>query len=225
MHYTGMAAYDVAGHKAWEPATVIVSLALGAVLGGAALAMGSGGRGMRRQLPGAFLLVLAICGHHFTAMVAVTITPDPSVLVSETAVPNSWLAVAVALASFAILLLAGAALGLDLRDRRQAEREADRLRSLANAAVEGLLVVPVTPSSVPTTASLASLACLRRGSPARRSRLSFPPRPRAWPLPASQSGRSRRSCGGRTAGWFRSRSSCRWSSMPVGRITPSPSAI
>ncbi|MBX9934714.1 MAG: EAL domain-containing protein [Methylobacterium sp.] len=140
MHYTGMAAYDVAGHKAWEPATVIVSLALGAVLGGAALAMGSGGRGMRRQLPGAFLLVLAICGHHFTAMGAVTITPDPSVLVSETAVPNSWLAVAVALASFAILLLAGAALGLDLRDRRQAEREADRLRSLANAAVEGLLV-------------------------------------------------------------------------------------
>ncbi|EHP89910.1 MHYT domain-containing protein, partial [Methylorubrum extorquens] len=38
MHYTGMAAYDVAGHKTWDPATVGVSLALGALLGGAALA-------------------------------------------------------------------------------------------------------------------------------------------------------------------------------------------
>jgi diguanylate cyclase (GGDEF)-like protein/PAS domain S-box-containing protein len=140
MHYTGMAAYDVAGHKAWDPATVALSLALGAVLGGAALAVRFGGRGLRRQLPGALLLLLAICSHHFTAMAAVTITPDPTLAVSEAAVPNSWLAVAVALASFAILLLAGAALALDVRDRRHAKLEDDRLRSLANAAVEGLVV-------------------------------------------------------------------------------------
>ena len=140
MHYTGMAAYAVAGHKAWEPATVAASLALGAVLGGAALAARHDGGGLRRQVPAAVLLLLAICSHHFTAMGAVTVTPDPAVTVSEAAVPNSWLAVAVALASFAILLLAGAALALDIRDRRQAALEGDRLRSLANAAVEGLVV-------------------------------------------------------------------------------------
>ena len=39
-----------------------------------------------------------------------------------------------------ILLLACAALVLDLRDRRRAEFERERLRSLANAAVEGLVV-------------------------------------------------------------------------------------
>ena len=140
MHYTGMAAYAVAGHKTWDLVTVAVSLALGAAFGGAALATKSSGRGLRRQLPAALLLVLAICGHHFTAMGAVTVIPDPTVIVSEVAVPNSWLAVAVALASFAILLLAGAALALDVRDRQHAKLEGDRLRSLANAAVEGLVV-------------------------------------------------------------------------------------
>ncbi|WP_232628142.1 EAL domain-containing protein [Methylobacterium sp. Leaf118] len=140
MHYTGMAAYDVAGHKAWEPATVALSLALGAVLGGAALAVRFEGSGLKRQIPAAILLVLAICSHHFTAMGAVTVTPDPTVQVSEAAVSNTWLAMAVALASFAILLLAAAALALDIRDRRQASLEDDRLRSLANAAVEGLVV-------------------------------------------------------------------------------------
>ncbi|BAQ45939.1 MULTISPECIES: bifunctional diguanylate cyclase/phosphodiesterase [Methylobacterium] len=140
MHYTGMAAYDVAGHKAWDPATVGISLALGGLLGGAALAAQLGARGLVRQLPAALLLLLAICSHHFTAMGAVTVTPDPALAVSPSAVPNAWLAVAVALASFAILLLAGAALALDARDRRHAKLEADRLHSLANAAVEGLVV-------------------------------------------------------------------------------------
>ncbi|MGE7157163.1 EAL domain-containing protein [Methylorubrum rhodesianum] len=140
MHYTGMAAYDVAGHKTWDPATVGVSLALGGILGGAALAAQLGARGLVRQVPAALLLLLAICSHHFTAMGAVTVTPDPTRAVSEAAIPNTWLAVAVALASFAILLLAGAALALDVRDRRHAKVEADRLHSLANAAVEGLVV-------------------------------------------------------------------------------------
>ena len=140
MHYTGMAAYDVAGHKAWDPAAVAASLALSVLLGGAALSARPGGRGLARQLPAALLLLLAICGHHFTAMGAVTVTPDPTMAVSEAAVPNAWLAVAVALASFTILLMAGAALALDLRDRRHAQLEADRLHSLANAAVEGLVV-------------------------------------------------------------------------------------
>jgi len=140
MHYTGMAAYDVAGHKAWDPATVGVSVALGILLGGAALATQVRARGPGRQLAGALLLLLAICSHHFTAMGAVTVTPDPTLAVSEAAVPNAWLAGAVALASFAILLLAGAALALDVRDRRHSKLEADRLHSLANAAVEGLVV-------------------------------------------------------------------------------------
>jgi len=54
--------------------------------------------------------------------------------------PTRWLAVAVTLASFAIIVLAFAGLALDIRDRHRSEVEADRMRGLANAAVEGLIV-------------------------------------------------------------------------------------
>jgi diguanylate cyclase (GGDEF)-like protein/PAS domain S-box-containing protein len=140
MHYTGMAAFEIAGRIAWDPVLVAVSIATGAALGAVALPVALRSRTLLGQASGAGLLVLAICGHHFTAMGAVTITPDPTILISDSAVPTSWLAVAVALASFAILLLACAALGIDMRDRRQGEIEGERLRSLANAAAEGLVV-------------------------------------------------------------------------------------
>ncbi len=140
MHYTGMAAFEVAGRVSWNLAVVDTSIVLGAVLGAAALPTAVVSRTRGGQLAGALLLVAAICSHHFTAMGAVTITPDPLIVISASALPTSWLAIAVALASFALLLLAGAALGLDIRDRRHASLEGERLRSLANAAVEGLVV-------------------------------------------------------------------------------------
>ena len=140
MHYTGMMAFEVAGHMAWDPAIVAASLLLGALLGSAALPVALSRQGFRAQAAGALLLVAAICSHHFTAMGAVTITPDPSLAISESALPARWLAVGIALASMVILLLACAALALDIRDRRQAALQRDRLHSLANAAVEGLLV-------------------------------------------------------------------------------------
>jgi diguanylate cyclase (GGDEF)-like protein/PAS domain S-box-containing protein len=55
-------------------------------------------------------------------------------------VAPEWLAVAVAAASFTIILLALAAVGLDIRDQRRSALEADRMRGLADAAVEGLVV-------------------------------------------------------------------------------------
>ncbi|ACL58409.1 sensor domain-containing diguanylate cyclase [Methylobacterium nodulans] len=139
MHYTGMAAFEIAGRIIWDPTLVAASLVLGALLGGAALPVALGPHGVRSQTAGALLLLGAICSLHFIAMGALTIVPDPSIAISETAVPSRWLAVAVALASGAILLLAGGALALDIRDRRTIV-ESERLRSLANAAVEGLVV-------------------------------------------------------------------------------------
>src|ERR1700712_691951 len=138
MHYTGMAAFEVAGRISWHPALVAASLGLGALLGALALPVALSRRGLKGHV-GSLLLIGAICGHHFTAMGGVTILPDPTLAISETALPARWLPAAVALASFAILLLACAALALDIRDRRNGQLEAERLRSLANAAVEGLV--------------------------------------------------------------------------------------
>jgi diguanylate cyclase len=140
LHYTGMAAFEVEGRIVWDPALVVASIALGAIIGGAALWVGLRANSTKWRVYGALLLTVAICSHHFTAMGAVSIIPDPTIEVSKSALPTSWLAVAVALASFAIIVLALAGLALDIRDRRRAELEADRMRGLANAAVEGLIV-------------------------------------------------------------------------------------
>jgi len=140
MHYTGMAAYEVAGRIRWDPGLVVASLALGGLFGAAALTVALAHRGSRGGVAGAVLLLLAICSHHFTAMGAVTILPDPTIDISDSALPSRWLAVGVAAVSLSILFLACAALALDIRDRRNAALARERLHSLANAAVEGLVV-------------------------------------------------------------------------------------
>jgi diguanylate cyclase (GGDEF)-like protein/PAS domain S-box-containing protein len=140
MHYTGMAAFEVEGRIIWDPMLVGVSIFMGAFFGALALPVGLRSGSFKWKIYGALLLTVAICSHHFVAMGAVSIIPDPTIEVSKSALPANWLAIAVALASFGIILLAFAGLALDIRDRQQAEREADRMRGLANASVEGLLV-------------------------------------------------------------------------------------
>src|SRR5712675_479031 len=140
MHYTGMAAFEVAGIILWDPVLVAASIVLGAGIGAVALPVGLHGKEEKWKIGGAVLLTLAICSHHFTAMGAVSIIPDPAVEISQSALPAGWLAVGVAFASFAIIALALAGAVLDIRDRRRSELEVDRMRDLANASVEGLLV-------------------------------------------------------------------------------------
>ena len=140
MHYTGMAAFEIPGHIHWDPLLVIASIALGTMFGAAALWVGLRDRSMISLLSGAGLLTIAICGHHFTGMAAASLIPDPTIVVSESAIPTRWLAVLVSIAALTILLLTFAGLALDIRDRRHAARESERMQALANAAFEGLLV-------------------------------------------------------------------------------------
>src|ERR1700681_4037156 len=140
MHYTGMAAFEIAGILLWDPVLVVVSIVLGAVIGAAALPVGLHGKEEKWKIGGAVLLTLAICTHPFTAMGAVSIIPNPTIEVSQSALPAGWLAVGVTIASFAIIGLALAGIVLDIRDHRRSELEVDRMRDLANASVEGLLV-------------------------------------------------------------------------------------
>ena len=140
MHYTGMAAFEIAGRIQWDPVLVAASIVLGAAIGATALPAGLRDGSMKWKAIGAVLLTLAICSHHFTAMGAVSIIPDPTVVVSQMALPAGWLALGVALASLTILFLACAGLALDIRERHRVELEVDRMRGLADASAEGLLV-------------------------------------------------------------------------------------
>ncbi|MCB5173757.1 EAL domain-containing protein [Microvirga lenta] len=140
MHYLGMAAFEVPGRLVWDGALVWTSVASGIAFAGLALRVGLGGRGSAPISAGAALLTLAICSHHFIAMGAVAIVPDPALEVPASALSPAWLATAAGIASIVILFLSFAALILDLRDRRRIKLEKERMRSFADAAVEGLLV-------------------------------------------------------------------------------------
>ena len=85
MHYTGMAAFEVAGRIYWNPQLVLASIILGAVIGGLALAVGLRNNAWKSKILGALALTVAICSHHFTAIGAVSIIPDPTIAVSECA--------------------------------------------------------------------------------------------------------------------------------------------
>src|SRR3984893_1436675 len=104
MHYLGMAAFEIQGRIVWDPALVTASIVLGGLIGAVALPVGLRGDRLKWKILGAVLLTVAICSHHFTAMGAVSIVPDPTVEFSPSAIPAGWLAIAVALLSFALSL-------------------------------------------------------------------------------------------------------------------------
>src|SRR5262245_41097191 len=103
MHYTGMAAFHIAGFIVWDERLVAASIALGCWLGMAALVVGTGNTTLLRRLQGALLLTLAIFSLHFTAMAAASIVRDPTIMVAPSTLPPGWMAVGVALAGLAIL--------------------------------------------------------------------------------------------------------------------------
>src|ERR1700744_4635348 len=92
MHYTGMAAFAVAAIVLWDPRLIAASILMGAILGAIALPVGLRGTEEKWKVGGAVLLTLAICSHHFTAMGAVSLIPDPTIEVPTSTLPAEWLA-------------------------------------------------------------------------------------------------------------------------------------
>ena len=78
MHYLGMWALEVPGRVTWSLDLVLVSIALGMVFGSAALAIAVRYSDRWGTFVAALFLTLAIVSHHFTAMGAVEIVPDPT---------------------------------------------------------------------------------------------------------------------------------------------------
>jgi len=126
MHYLGMSALELPGHVAWELPYVIASILIGVVLAMAALAVATQWRGRSGLWVSALLLTLAIVSHHFTAMGAVDIVPDPTLTL--TALSLSPASLAVAIASIAVAIL-GMSLISAFADRRLDEK--GRLLALA----------------------------------------------------------------------------------------------
>jgi signal transduction histidine kinase len=128
MHYLGMAAMRVAADFRWDGGFVVASLVIGGLLAGVAMQVISRGGRWRYRLAAASLLLLAICGLHFTAMAAVVLSPDPLIEIPDAILNPQLLAVSVAAVTILILTLALSGSIVDDHLGRQAVREAERLR-------------------------------------------------------------------------------------------------
>jgi methyl-accepting chemotaxis protein len=129
MHYLGMWAVELPGRIQWDAPLVTASIVIGMLLGMAALAVAARRVGRRGTFVAAVLLTLAIVSHHFTAMGAVEIVPDPTRAVSPFSLSPGSLAMAIAGVAIAILsaCLAGAFI-----DRRLREQNAQLAAALDN---------------------------------------------------------------------------------------------
>ena len=129
MHYTGMLALELPGHVAWSFDLVLTSIALGMLFGAGAMSIAIHRGGTRGLMAAAILLTLAIVSHHFTAMGAVTIVPDPTRAMTPFSLSETMLALAIAAAATAVLgmsligAIADSSLSKRSREFAQARRQ------------------------------------------------------------------------------------------------------
>ena len=119
MHYTGIAAVILPGSINWDPLLVAASIVLGMLLGIAAMTVAARRADRRSRLLAAVLLTLAIVSHHFTAMGAIEIVPDPTRVVDASSLSPSLLAIAIA--SVATLVLSMSLVGAFVDHRVRAQ--------------------------------------------------------------------------------------------------------
>ena len=119
MHYLGMWALEVPGRVVWSLDLVVASIVLGLLFGYAALLTAIRRSDRWGTLLAALLLTLAIVSHHFTAMGAVVIIPDPTR--GPDALSLSPALLALAIAGVALSVLGMSLVGV-LADRRLATR-------------------------------------------------------------------------------------------------------
>lgn len=119
MHYLGMWALEVPGRVIWSFDLVFASIALGMLFGYAALVIAVRHTDKWGTFLAAFFLTLAIVSHHFTAMGAVEIIPDPTRAPDALSLSPPYLALAIAGVALSVL---GMSLVGVLADRRLANR-------------------------------------------------------------------------------------------------------
>ncbi|NBB13906.1 EAL domain-containing protein [Caulobacter sp. SLTY] len=138
LHYTGMSAFVAQGHIQWEPAYIAASGVLSVAGASSALMIIGRGRKLWQQLAAAGLLTVGVCALHFTGMGAITIQPDSAVEVPAALMGVGMMTLAVA--SITGLIILGG-LGAMLIESGANRSALDRIRTLANAAYEGIVVV------------------------------------------------------------------------------------
>ncbi|MES2035054.1 MAG: EAL domain-containing protein [Pseudomonadota bacterium] len=138
MHYSGMTSFVTQGHIVWEAATIGASVVIAVVGCTLALIVAGDARKFHSQALSGLVMTLAVCGLHFTGMGAITIIPDSTVIVPEQLFSGGLMILAVTTIT-GLIVLAG--LGAVLIETQTSRSALERIRTLANAAYEGIVVV------------------------------------------------------------------------------------
>ena len=136
MHYTGMAAYHVAGIVEWSNAYIAASVAISTTV--AAFALREAVRKPRTHSIhiASGLFVLAIVGLHFTGMAAVQIYPIADAAPADSG--QAFVAIAVAVAGVGLMII-GTGVASYLIDQSSSSETFERLQRMAlNDALTGL---------------------------------------------------------------------------------------
>jgi diguanylate cyclase (GGDEF)-like protein len=139
MHYLGMWALEVPGRVSWSLDLVFVSIVFGIVFGYAALAIALRYNDRWGSFAAALLLTLAIVLHHFTAMGAVEIVPDPTRAPDSLFLSPFFLALAIAGVALSVLGMCLIGVLADSRLARRTRKFEEIISQLSRARqqVEG----------------------------------------------------------------------------------------
>jgi diguanylate cyclase (GGDEF)-like protein len=147
MHYVGMAAMIMPHRMILDASLVTASLAISVIFSFAALVVRK--RRIDRNSyilpwPASALFTLAICGMHFTGMASAVMVPGRPEPIPGASIGGAGLIAAVTVIAFAILAISLVAVIAERKIQREAAQQDRRLRRLADAAVEGLILTDGT---------------------------------------------------------------------------------
>jgi len=138
MHFMGMASLRIPAVIIWAPELVMASILLGAVFATSALILATRSETNLASASAAALLALAITSHHFVAMGAVTMIPNPAAQLDGRLL--SPIALALAIAAVTVILVVGGLIGAmyDRRSRYQIKLRNLQLDAALNNMSQGL---------------------------------------------------------------------------------------
>ena len=137
MHFTGMMALIVAGTIHWDRTLVVASILFGISFSTAGMVAFHRLAGITAVVAATVMLTLGILSLHVLAMAAVTIVPDPTMIVPALGLSPS--ALAMGILAFTLLVVSGGFI-VSARENRAARETALSNRELVNATTEALVL-------------------------------------------------------------------------------------
>jgi diguanylate cyclase (GGDEF)-like protein len=141
LHYVGMMAVEFPARVVWSPGIVLSSVVFGGVFSALALMVVTRSDDRNHGLGATALLTLAVASHHFTAMGAMTVIPDPSMAVDEISISPAMLSYLTAIVTFAILGISLIAAMLDRRAKGEIRQQKVLLDTALGNMSQGLCML------------------------------------------------------------------------------------